>query len=119
MEDLIPIALFLVIAACIIFPVYFSHRTRVKELETLAKLADCNEEIRNELLRFMKRSTDPRSDLRKGVVLIALAIPIIVAFVVDGTMMVAIIFGGIPLLVGLAFLYMAKSIKTTERDLTN
>ncbi|MDT8364688.1 MAG: DUF6249 domain-containing protein [Nitrosomonas sp.] len=119
MGDLIPIVFFIVIAACIITPVYLSHRTRVKELETLTKLADCNEEIRNELLKFMRRNTDPRSDLRKGVVLIALALPIIVAFIVDGSGINSIIFGGIPLLVGLAFIYMAKSAKTTTRDLTN
>lgn len=119
MENLVPISLFLVLGVIIVLPAYFWYLSRVKELETLSKLAQSSEEIRADILKYMKRPTTARSDLRRGLVLLALAIPIIVAGLIDGTPMVSIIFGGVPLLVGLAYVYMAKSAKPTERDLPN
>lgn len=119
MDVLIPIALFLMIASIIVLPMYFWYLSRVKELETLSKLAQSDVDIRTDLLKFMQRPSLPENDLRKGLILIALALPIIVGGLIDGSIMVSIILGGIPLLVGLAYIYMAKSSKTTERDLSN
>lgn len=119
MDTLIPISLFLMIAVIIILPVYIWHLGRVKELETLNKLAESNVEIRADLLKFMQRPTLPENDLRKGLILLALAIPIIIGGLVDGSLMVSIVLGGIPLLIGLAYVYMAKSTKSTQRDLSN
>lgn len=119
MEALIPITLFIMLALVIILPVYIWHLGRVKELETLKQIAQGNDEVRADLLKFMQRPTLPENDLRKGVILLALSIPIIVGGLVDGTIMVSIVLGGIPLLIGLAYVYMAKSAKTAERDLPN
>lgn len=119
METLIPISLFIMLALVIILPVYILHLSRVKELETLSKIAQSNEEVRADLLKFLQRPALPENDLRKGLILLALAIPIIVGGLVDGTVMVSIVLGGIPLLIGLAYVYMAKSAKTVERDLPN
>lgn len=119
MDVLIPITLFLMIALIIVLPVYFWYLSRVKELETLNKLVQSDVEIRTDLLKFMQRPSLPENDLRKGLILLALALPIIVGGLVDGSIMVSIILGGIPLLVGLAYIYMAKSAKTTERELPN
>lgn len=119
MDTLVPISLFLMLAVIIVTPFYLSYLGRVKELETLNKLAESNVEIRGDILKLLQRPSLPKNDLRKGLVLLALAIPIIVGGLVDGTIMVAIVLGGIPLLIGLAYVYMAKSAETTQRDLPN
>jgi hypothetical protein len=69
----------------------------------------------------MQRPTmsTPRNDLRKGLIFLAISIPVILGGLVDGEVMVSIVLGGIPLLVGLAYVYMAKSAEPTERDITN
>lgn len=119
MDALIPISLFIMLAVIIVLPVYIWHLGRVKQLETLNKLAQSNVEIPADLLKFMQRPPLPENDLRKGLILLALAIPIIAGGLVDGAVMVSIVLGGIPLLIGLAYIYMAKSAKTTQGDLPN
>tara|TARA_R110002049_G_scaffold67486_8_gene175284 strand:+ start:53 stop:451 length:399 start_codon:yes stop_codon:yes gene_type:complete len=119
METLIPISLFLMIAVVIVTPVYLSYLSRVKELETLSKLAESSVENREELLKLIQRPSLPRNDLRKGLVLLAIAIPIIIGGLVDGSVMVSIVLGGIPLLIGLAYVYMAKSAEPTQREMSN
>jgi len=119
MEDLIPIVLFIVVGICIVLPAYFRYLGRLKELDTLGKLAESNEDIRADMLKLIQRPTMPENDLRKGLLLLALAIPIIVGSLVGDEVMISIILGGIPLLIGLAYVYMAKSAKPTERDLPN
>jgi hypothetical protein len=120
-EAIIPIVLFLVIGACIMLPVYLRYLTRTKELDTLSKLSESSEDIRTDILKFMQRPTmsTPRNDLRKGLIFLAISIPVILGGLVDGEVMVSIVLGGIPLLVGLAYVYMAKSAEPTERDITN
>ena len=54
METLIPISLFLMIAVIIVTPVYLSYLSRVKELETLSKLAESSVENREELLKLIQ-----------------------------------------------------------------
>ena len=117
METLIPISLFLMIATIIVTPVYLSYLSRTKELETLSKFAESSVENREVLLKLIQRPSLPRNDLRKGLVLLAIAIPIIIGGLVDGSVMVSIVLGGIPLLIGLA--YMAKSAEPTQRDMPN
>tara|TARA_R100001377_G_scaffold81559_1_gene61156 strand:- start:135 stop:494 length:360 start_codon:yes stop_codon:yes gene_type:complete len=119
MDTLIPISLFLMIALIIVTPVYLTYLSRVKELETLSKLAESNVEERAELLKLIQRPSLPRNDLRKGLILLAIALPIIVGGLVDGSVMVSIVLGGIPLLIGLAFVYMAKSAEPTPREMPN
>ena len=120
-EAMIPIVLFLVTGACIMLPVYLRYLTRNKELDTLSKLAESSEEIRTDILKFMQHPTmsTPRNDLRKGLIFLAISIPVILGGLVHGEVMVSIVLGGIPLLVGLAYVYMAKSAEPTERDITN
>lgn len=113
MEALVAISLFLVLGLIVVLPVYIWHLGRVKELETLNKLAESNVELRPDLLKLMQRPSVPENDLRKGLILIALAIPIIVGGLIDGSVMVSVVLGGIPLLIGLAYVYMAKSTKPT------
>ena len=119
METLIPISLFLMIATIIVTPVYLSYLSRTKELETLSKFAESSVENREVLLKLIQRPSLPRNDLRKGLVLLAIAIPIIIGGLVDGSVMVSIVLGGIPLLIGLAYVYMAKSAEPTQREMPN
>ena len=119
METLVPISLFLMFAVIIVTPVYLSYLGRVKELEALNKLAESNVEFRADILKLFQRPPLSRNDLRKGLILLALAIPIIVGGLVDGSVMVSIVLGGVPLLVGLAYVYMAKATEKAERDLPN
>lgn len=119
MLDLVPIVFLIVLGVCVIVPVYLRYLTRGKELDTLSKLAEGNVEIRADLIKLIQRPSLPRNDLRKGLILIALAIPIIIGGLVEANLIVSIVLGGIPLLVGLVYAYMAKSVKTTERELVN
>ena len=118
-DDLVPFVFFITIGLCVIIPFYLRYLSRVKELDTLSKLAEGNLEIRADLIKLIQRPSLPRNDLRKGLVLVALAIPIIIGGLVEGKLIVSIVLGGIPLLVGLAYIYMAKSARTAERDLAN
>ena len=119
METLIPISLFLMIAVIIVTPVYLAYLARAKELETLSKLAESNVENREDLLKLIQRPSLPRNDLRKGLILLAISIPIIVGGLVDDAVMVSIVLGGIPLLIGLVYVYMAKSAEPTQREMPN
>lgn len=117
MDELIAIVLFLVLGGCISLPVYLNYKAREKELETVIKLAERGADMQSLLNSMLTRRDTSRSDLRKGLLMIAVALPLIVFGISEGEAYIALIFGGIPLLVGLAYLTMAKSQKTASQDI--
>jgi hypothetical protein len=109
MEDiLVPITLFLVIAACIIVPVYLRYKTRVNKMETVVKLAESGGEVKAEMIRLLGQEGGPQSDLRKGLIYLAIAVPVVAGLLIQQQYALAVILGGVPLCVGLAYLIVMK-----------
>jgi len=71
-------------------------------------------------LNLLRQDPSASSDLRRGIIFIALSLPIIFSLVIGGNYQEAAIFGGMPLCVGLAYLLVRKlgkrelSVYTTE-----
>jgi hypothetical protein len=116
MDFLVGIVFFLVLGACILVPRYFRHLTRTKEMEALVKLAENGTDVQLAVMALVRRQYSPQQDLRKGVLLMAVAIPLVTLGWVQSEPFIAIVFGGIPLLVGLAYLYMAKNAKPSADE---
>jgi hypothetical protein len=109
MEDtLVPIALFLVIAACIIVPVYLRYKTRVRKMQTIVKLAESGGVVNTDMIKMLGQEGGPVSDLRKGLIFIAIAIPVLLGLLIQGEYAIAVVLGGVPLCVGLAYLVVMK-----------
>lgn len=100
--------LIVVTAVCILTPIYLRYLQRIKELETLVKLAEGGHEVRVDMLSLLQPPRAPRNDMRRGLIFLAVGIPLALAFVIDGTYMMAVLLGGIPILAGLGFLVMAR-----------
>jgi len=107
-DEWIPIVLFLCTAACIIVPFYLRYLTRIKRMDTIVKLAENGGEVKAEMIRMLGYEGGPTNDLRKGLVFIALSLPVLLGFVVAGRYELAVFIGGIPLCVGLAYLAVMK-----------
>lgn len=60
------------------------------------------------MLSLLQPPRPPRNDMRRGLIFLAVGIPLALAFVIDGTYMMAVLLGGIPILAGLGFLVMAR-----------
>ncbi|MCB1665657.1 MAG: hypothetical protein KDI28_07730 [Pseudomonadales bacterium] len=116
MQELIAIVLFLVIGGCVALPIYLNYRIRSKELDTLMKLAEGGGDVQSMVDSLMRRHDTTRSDKRKGLLLLAVAIPLIAIGIIEAEVYIALMFGGIPLLVGLAYLLMAKSGKSMPQE---
>ena len=109
MEDtLVPIVLFLVIAACIIVPVYLRYKTRVRKMQTIVKLAESGGVVNTDMIKMLGQEGGPVGDLRKGLIFIAIAIPVLLGLLIQGEYAIAVVLGGVPLCVGLAYLVVMK-----------
>ena len=95
--------------ASILSVTYYRHLTKVKKLDTVVKLAESGGEVKPEMLDLLGKEVGagPTSDLRKGLIWIAIGIPIMLAFVAEGEW-VGVAFGTAPLLIGLAYLVVMK-----------
>ncbi len=107
-EIWVAILLIIVTAICILMPIYLRYLRRIKELETLVKLAEGGHEVKLDLLTLLQPVQPPRNDLRRGLIFLAVGIPLALAFIIDGTYMMAVLLGGVPILAGIGFLVMAK-----------
>lgn len=97
-----------VVGASVIVPFYLRHLSRVKELETLVKLAEGAGDLRENLLKLLEPRVVPHSDLRKGLIFIAIGLPLLIASLLDSQPIQATVMGGIPLLTGAAYLFVAR-----------
>ena len=107
-EDLVPIVLFLAIAATYCVKYYFAHRTRQDVQSTVRVALERGDPLTADLLdRLVQPPTPKRTDLRRGVIGIGLGIGLGVFGLVVGEPdavrpMLAV--GMVPLLLGLAYL---------------
>jgi hypothetical protein len=84
MEELVGIVLFTGAAACIIVSLYLRYLTRIKRMDTIVKLAENGGDVKAEMIKMLGYEGGPTNDLRKGLVFIALSLPLLLGFSVMG-----------------------------------
>ncbi len=107
-EELIPIVALIVIGCCVLVPLYLRYLTAVKKMETLLKLTENGTDIKDETLSLLSRETGPITDFRRGVIFIAISIPVTASLLIVERYELAVLLGGIPLCVGGAFLLVIR-----------
>jgi hypothetical protein len=107
-DNLIPIVAVLIVGLCVIIPFYLHYQAKIKKMETLVKLAENGVDIKTGIQSLLSTGTSSDSDLRRGLIFIALSLPITLSLMIGGFIQEAAIFGGIPFCIGLAYLLMLK-----------
>lgn len=107
-EQWIPIVLFLCIAACVIVFIYLRHLSQVRKMDNVLKMAERGGEVTEQMLQLLGENNSPINDMRKGLILTAVSLPIILGFAVDRNWTAAIFVGGVLLCAGLAYLVVMK-----------
>ncbi|MDP2283540.1 MAG: DUF6249 domain-containing protein [Pseudohongiella sp.] len=107
-DDLVPIVALIVLGSCILIPFYLRYLTGIKKMETLVKLAESGTEFKADTLNLLSREAGPVTDFRRGAIFIAISLPIIISLLIAGKYELAVLLGGIPLCVGIAFLLAIK-----------
>lgn len=107
-EAMIPIVALIVIGSCILIPFYLRYLTGVKKMDTLVKLAESGTEFKADTLNLLSRESGPVTDFRRGAIFIAISLPIILSLLITAKYELAVLLGGIPLCVGIAFLLAIK-----------
>ncbi len=121
-EIWVVIALIFFPSATIVTSMYLRHRQRIKELDTLVKLAEGGQDVKLDLLTLMQQlgaspTVDkPRNDKRRGLIFLAVGIPLSLSLLIGGNYMEAILFGGTAILIGVAFLVMAGQDAPRAQD---
>ena len=89
---------------------HFANKNKAKKMDTLVKLIEHGTEVDPELLKMLGEPSGPKADLRKGVVWLAIGIPLTVAlfFVNGGEEWEVGLFGFIPVFIGIAYLIVMK-----------
>ncbi|MDO8908076.1 MAG: hypothetical protein Q7W55_06205 [Pseudohongiella sp.] len=113
-ENIVAIIAMLAATLCILIPFYLRHLNNIKKLETLVKLAEGGFDFKTGTVNLFNQESGPLSDLRRGAIFIALSLPIIVSLAIGGFYQEAAIFGGIPLAIGAAYLFVLKFGKRVE-----
>lgn len=103
---IITIAFFILCLLCVFF--YLRYLVKVKRLDTLIKLAESGGEIKPEMVALLSQEGSAIRDLRKGLFAMALGIPIAIGCMVLDQPAMAAFGGGIPLLIGVAYLVVAR-----------
>ncbi len=88
--------------------VYLFYRYKCQKLDTLLKLVESSGEIRPEIMEALSQGGGPTSDMRKGLIWLAIGIPFCAGLAVLADLGSAIIVGGVPLLIGVAYLIVMK-----------
>lgn len=88
----------------------FSNKNKAKKMETLVKVVEHGAEVDPELLKMLDEPSGPTIDLRKGLVWLALGIPLTIAlfFANGGEEWEVGLFGLIPVFIGIAYLIVMK-----------
>lgn len=106
-EELVPIVALIVIACCVLIPFYLRYLTGVKKIATVVKLAENGADFKA-ILSLLSRETGPVNDFRRGVIFIAISIPVTISLLIIERYELAVLLGGIPLCVGTALLLVMR-----------
>lgn len=115
-SDWVGIVLFLCLATPLIVFLYLRHAYRVRKLDTVLKLAERGGDVTDQMLELLSENSSPVKDMRKGLILIAISVPLLLGFIVQGEWSSAMFVGGIPLFAGLAYLAVMKYGYVKEGD---
>ncbi|MEX2333280.1 MAG: DUF6249 domain-containing protein [Pseudohongiella sp.] len=107
-EEWIAIVMFLSIAACAIVFMYLRHVSQIRRMDTVLKLAERDGEVTEQMLQLLGDNNSPINDMRKGLILSAVSLPVILGFAVQGNWTATIFVGGVLLCAGLAYLVVMK-----------
>ncbi len=107
-ETIIPILAITVFGLCVLVPFYLRYLTHIRRMETLVKLAEHGADIKADSMKMFNQESSPVNDMRRGALFIALSLPIIASLIIGGDAQEAILFGGIPLCIGIAYLLVMK-----------
>lgn len=107
-DTLVPIAFFILVGLCVLVPFYLRYLTNTRKMDTLVKLAEHGTVIQADSMQMFNQESRPVNDLRRGALFIALSLPIIASLSIGGDVREAILFGGIPLCIGIAYLLVMK-----------
>lgn len=117
---MIPIVMFITIGVCIGFAMYYRFRSRQEMQLTVRSAIDSGKEVSPEIIAELTQALFPPSaDLRKGIVLCAVgAAFVVLAFVLGEEEATMPILGAsaFPILVGLAYLTLAKISRDNSSD---
>ena len=107
-ESWIPIILFLVIGVCVCLALHYRFKSRQEMQLTVRTIAESGNGMSPEALRELTEALfPPRSDLRRGVLLISVGVAFVVlAFLINESDAIGpmIGFSAFPFLMGLAYL---------------
>lgn len=105
-EHLVPISLFVAIAACLIGLLYYQQKIKSKQQQTIQKFLEVGKDVSPEIIESIgKKAPSPYADITRAILLIAFSIAIVVyaALAIDDFLEVAGL-AVFPLFIGLAFL---------------
>lgn len=83
---------------------YLVYRYKRGKLDTILRLAEQAGHVDNEVLVALGHQNGPTADMRKGLVWLALGVPVFVGLLMLENAATAIFIGGIPVLLGIAYL---------------
>jgi hypothetical protein len=111
MEILIPIIAIIFVFGGAVLSIYlillFSGRKTSKKLDTLVKLVEHGGKVEPEMLEMLNEPMGPEADLRKGLIWIAIGVPLTLGLAMTGDG-VPWVFGLIPVFIGGAYLLVMK-----------
>jgi hypothetical protein len=74
----------------------------------ITKLAENGTDIKADTISLLSRETGPVTDFRRGVIFIAIGIPVTASLLIVERYELAVLLGGVPLCVGAAFLLVIR-----------
>ena len=111
MEILIPIIAIIFVFGGAVLSIYlillFSGRKTTKKLDTLVKLVELGGQVEPEMLEILNEPMGPEADLRKGLIWVAIGIPLTLGLAMTGGD-APWVFGLIPVFIGGAYLIVMK-----------
>ncbi|MEO2173420.1 MAG: DUF6249 domain-containing protein [bacterium] len=107
MEMLLGIISVVVVFGSIVTIFYLSYLGRSRRLETILRLVEKTGDINPELAKVLDKIEGSRSDFRKGLIWMAIGLPLTAGLAFDDGLEAAV-FGLIPLLIGVAHLVVMR-----------
>jgi hypothetical protein len=96
---------------------HYGNKNKNKKMDTLLKIVEQGGDVNPELMGMLETPDGPTSDLRKGVVWLAIGIPLTLAMMLNniGDDWATGFFGLIPVFIGIGYLIVMKYGHKTEK----